>query len=433
LTIAVSGAIAISQDGSALLPVADHHVHLRSPAVTQLFGEQIPVVSLPKDVEVLLTEFERHWRTRNAAGVAALFTPDGVMQVGRDWRLSPRGIQISLLGRGGSIRMSAQAFAADDALGYVAGSLRGDREEPPGDAGRFMFAIRRSTNGAWRIAAATLNSLDPEVRTPATTVDELIAQLDEAGIRRAAVHSWAYQFGGVGFTPRDEAAKVRAENDWTAQQVTRYADRLVGFCSVNPLKEYALKEIDDCMRDSRISGLKLHFTTAGIELRNPDHVVRLRDVFSAANTRRFPIVVHLRTLNPDYGVRDAEIFLGEVLAEAGETVVHIAHLAGWGGFGPETQAAFGVFADAAAKRDPRVRNLYFDTAAVVSASTPDQVKLLIAHAIRRVGPGRILFAIDGPVNPSAWEQLRALPLEDAELRTIAANLAPYMVEKFRSR
>ena len=39
---------------------------------------------------------------------------------------------------------------------------------------------------------------------------------------------------------------VKAENDWTAQQVAQYPDRLRAFCSVNPLKPYALDEVARC-------------------------------------------------------------------------------------------------------------------------------------------------------------------------------------------
>jgi predicted TIM-barrel fold metal-dependent hydrolase len=423
--IATSG-VAQVEDRTMLRPAADHHVHLRSPAITQLFGEHIPAIELPADLQTLLRDFENHWRARNASGLAGLFTPDGVMQVGRDWQRGPSGIHLAALGRGGSVRFHAQAFGSDAAVGYIAGSYAGNSEPPPGDRGRFLFALRRSTGGAWRIAAATLNELPTETRVPATTVDELITQLDAAGIRQAAVLSWAYQFGAVNRQPTDEREKVRAENDWTAQQVARHPDRFVGFCSFNPLKDYALGELDRCMADSRLSGVKLHFTTAGINLRNSEHVDRLRAVFRAANVRRFPIVVHMRTLEPSYGRADAEVFLNRILPEAPDSTVQIAHLAGWGGYGTETDAAFEVFAKAAAAKDPRVDRVFFDISGVASSGLPDAVKASLVRRLRGAGVSRILFAIDGPVSPEAWSSVAALPLDDGELRIIALNLAPYM-------
>jgi hypothetical protein len=173
--------------------------------------------------------------------------------------------------------------------------------------------------------------------------------------------------------------------------------------------------------------LKLHFTTSFVDLRIPDHLARTRAVFRAANARRFPIVVHMRAMNPAYGRRDAEIFLRDVLAEAPDTPVQIAHLAGWGGYNDSTDRAVSVFAEAVAANDPRTAHLYFDLAAIVSPGFSDDVKQRIVGRIRQIGVARMLFAVDGVEAPAkAWETLKLLPLNDAELRTIAGNLAPYL-------
>ena len=42
--------------------------------------------------------------------------------------------------------------------------------------------------------------------------------------------------------------KLRRENDWTSRQVARYPDRLIGFCGLNPLKDYALDELQRCAK-----------------------------------------------------------------------------------------------------------------------------------------------------------------------------------------
>lgn len=47
----------------------------------------------------------------------------------------------------------------------------------------------------------------------------------------------------------DEYTEVGRENDWTSTQVAKYRDRLLGFCSVNPLRPYALEEIAHCVQD----------------------------------------------------------------------------------------------------------------------------------------------------------------------------------------
>ena len=74
--------------------------------------------------------------------------------------------------------------------------------------------------------------------------NSLIAQLDAAGIGRAVGLSVAYSFSNPNKLPvPNEYAYVMAENDWTSAQIAEYPNRLLGFCSVNPLRPYALKEI----------------------------------------------------------------------------------------------------------------------------------------------------------------------------------------------
>ena len=65
--------------------------------------------------------------------------------------------------------------------------------------------------------------------------------------------------GQPGADGREQYDKVKAENDGTAQQVARFPDRLVGFCGVNPLKDYAVGEVRRCATIPQLrTGLKLH-------------------------------------------------------------------------------------------------------------------------------------------------------------------------------
>jgi predicted TIM-barrel fold metal-dependent hydrolase len=178
----------------------------------------------------------------------------------------------------------------------------------------------------------------PAARIEPITAADLIALLDAAGIRRAAVLSQAYAFGNPNRTPQvqNERARVVEENDWTSHEVGRFPDRLVGFCGVSPLRDYALEEIARCARDPHLrTGLKLHFANSDVDVENPQHVERLRAVFHAANENRMAIVVHLRSnlsRQRPYGAAQARAFLDNVLPSAPNIVVQIAHLAGAGGY-----------------------------------------------------------------------------------------------------
>jgi predicted TIM-barrel fold metal-dependent hydrolase len=268
------------------------------------------------------------------------------------------------------------------------------------------------------------------------SADDLIRLLDEAGIRRAVVLSLAYQFGNPNRPPvDDEYAKVKAENDWTSQQVGRFADRLRALCSVNPLKEYALQEVNRCARNPLLrTGLKLHFGNSDVDLMNPQHLAQLRAIFRAANQNRMAIVIHLRSTVSrarPYGGDQTQSFLDNVLPEALDVPVQIAHLAGAGGYDdPSIDPALRVFIDAIARADPRTSRLYFDVSGVVGLGQWVEKAELIASRIRQLGVERVLFGSDGTPEMfrprDAWAVFRRLPLSDAEFEVIAHNEAPYM-------
>jgi predicted TIM-barrel fold metal-dependent hydrolase len=268
------------------------------------------------------------------------------------------------------------------------------------------------------------------------TADRLIAQLDDAGIQRAAVLSLAYAHGSPSLRGADEYAQVRRENDWTSEQVAKYPDRLRALCSMNPLREYALSELERCANSPGLRyGLKLHFANSQVDLRNHGHVAQLRRVFRAANARRMAIVVHVWTgdqrIGKPYGRLEAQVFLNEIVPEAPDVPIQIAHLAGAGpGLDAGSKEALAVFAEAVSEGAARTRNLYFDVATIVTMQTSAEDAKLVAARLRQIGLERILYGSDmaiGP-NPTArqgWAAFRAmLPLADADFRAIADNVAP---------
>jgi predicted TIM-barrel fold metal-dependent hydrolase len=279
-----------------------------------------------------------------------------------------------------------------------------------------------------------VTGLSPDTGT--ITASELVAYLDAAGIRRAVVLSVAYQFGNPNRPAvEDEYAKVRAENDWTSEQVARFPDRLRGFCGFNPLRDYALRELARCAQDQRLHyGIKLHFGNSDVDLDNTRHVARLRQVFREANRRRMAIVVHMRpsvTRKRPYGAKEARVFLRALLPAAPRVSVQIAHLSGAGGYDdPAIDEALGVFVDAIAKQDQRMAHVYFDISGITGIGRWKERGELIATRVRELGLGRVLYGSDGAVPGNTpreyWTRFRQLPLSDAEFRAIEGNIPPYM-------
>jgi predicted TIM-barrel fold metal-dependent hydrolase len=262
---------------------------------------------------------------------------------------------------------------------------------------------------------------------------ELVALLDSAGIRRALVLSVAYQYGNPTRVVENEYEKVKAENDWTSQQVALYPDRLRAFCSVNPTRDYALDEIARCAKDPQLrAGLKLHFGNSDVDVHDPNHLARLKRVFRAANDNRMPIVVHMRgSVNKGrpHGRAEALIFLNDLLPAAPDVPVQIAHLAGAGSYDDSTDHAAAVFGEALAAHDPRATRLYIDASMGVAGMTAERKQLVVSR-MRQIGLDRILFGSDGAVPGNSprenWAAFRTLPFRDEEFRAIANNVAPYM-------
>src|SRR5947207_2476074 len=123
------------------------------------------------------------------------------------------------------------------------------------------------------------------------TIDagKLIALLDSAGIRRALVLSVAYSWSNPSRNIANDYEHVKAENDWVSAQVARYPDRLRGFCSVNPLRDYALAEIDRCAGDPQLkTGLKLHIGNSAVDYHRSPDLAKLRAVRIGRADRRRP-------------------------------------------------------------------------------------------------------------------------------------------------
>jgi predicted TIM-barrel fold metal-dependent hydrolase len=269
------------------------------------------------------------------------------------------------------------------------------------------------------------------------SADQLVAMLDAAGIRKALVLSVAYLYGSPARHLDDEYARVRAENDWNAAQAARYPDRLRAFCSFNPLKDYAVRELERCATTPGMGkGIKLHFGNSDVQLEDPGKLARVAAVFRAANRHRMAIVVHMRasiSKQRAYGAAQARIFLEQLLPLVPDAPVQVAHFAGAGpGYDDApSDEAMGVLAGAVARHDPRTRNLWFDVASLANGDpAPEQAARLVAR-IRQVGVARVLYgsdaALGGNLQPrEAWAAFCRLPLGGDELSAIASNVAPWL-------
>ena len=256
----------------------------------------------------------------------------------------------------------------------------------------------------------------------------LVRELDAAGVRRAVVLSVGYSFADERKGLSDPDARTRAENDWTSAQVAGSRGRLIGFCSANPLREAALQELERCLALPGMTGIKQHWGNAGVSLRNPEHLRNTRRLFAFAERRRVPVLVHMRARGGgNYGAEDARLFLEQVVPFAPHVEIVVAHLGSSGpGYTPQHDEVMAVFGEAAERRAPAMRNLFFDVSSNVVAETTAAEAAAVARRVRQVGTRRILYGSDlnaaGGGIRQAWEIFRSkVPLSEREFREIAGN------------
>jgi predicted TIM-barrel fold metal-dependent hydrolase len=272
----------------------------------------------------------------------------------------------------------------------------------------------------------------PIVQLPARDGRALLAELDAAGIDRAVVLSVGYSFADERKKLEDPDRLTRTENDWTSAQVAAGGGRLIGFCSANPLRPAALEELARCLALPGMKGVKLHFGNGGISLREPAHAARMVEVFTLAERMRAPVLVHMRARGGmNFGAEDARLFLDRLVPAAPSIEIVVAHFGGAGpGYPAQADEVMAVFGAAAERGDPRMRNIHFDVATVVTAETTTEGAALVAARVRQVGSQRVLYGSDlsppGGSIRSGWEIFRdRTPLTAAELRTIAGNVARF--------
>ena len=272
---------------------------------------------------------------------------------------------------------------------------------------------------------------DPALTTPHSPA-ELLAAMDKAGIQRALVLSTAYLAESPLMQPQraDAAELMRAANDWTVGLVHRYPKRFRAFISVDPLRPTALPEIARWRGNPAVTGLKLHLTASGVDLRSQRDLADLAAVFHAAAEAHWAIVIHLRTQRMDYGAPDVRNFLADVLPAAGTTPVQIAHAAGWSGIDKATLSALGAFADAMAAHPRRFRHVWFDLAGVPSSKASRTDQRAMVALIRRIGLCHFLPGSDWPYNGTDLARYYSrvfpqLPLTAKEWAVIRSNVAPY--------
>jgi len=274
---------------------------------------------------------------------------------------------------------------------------------------------------------------DPALMETRTGADALRV-LDAAGIAQGALLSMAYIFASPRATvaPSDAPTLTRSENEWNVAAALAAGERLKAFVSVNPFSSFAIDEMRHWHGRPGVTGLKLHLSNSDFDWRADHHVEKLAYVFATARTQAMPIIVHARA-GGDYDAAETRRFIEQVIVQAGDLEVQIAHGGGGGGLDEATLYALALYGDAIEREAPGTRNMVFDLAAVLvrDSTEPHSVSMLrqMAERMRKIGLHRFLMASDwpsvlAPREHNEWLQTQ-IPLTSDEWRLVLSNRAHY--------
>ena len=232
-------------------------------------------------------------------------------------------------------------------------------------------------NNVWQ-AAGTSDYLTAESYTP----EDMIKAMDVAGVDMAVGCSLGQMM----------------DNNFIAETMTKYPERIIGFGQVNPRFPDAIQTIEHCATTLKLKGLKLHPTMHGYHF--ADHGL-LDPIFEAADRNGLAILVN--ALDDPFC---APLSIEEIARSFPNTPVLIAHM----GTVWNLNEAILV-----AKRNS---NIYLETS---SAQLLD-VKL----AYRAVGAEKIVMGTDWPGSDFDLERAkiaRAVTSADDRALIEGANLA----------
>lgn len=219
----------------------------------------------------------------------------------------------------------------------------------------------------------TFASMYSNDRSTQATVEKLISNMNHVGIDKSVIM-------GIGWSDMQVAIE---SNNYIADVVAKFPDRLIGFCSVNPRwGRKAVSEIERCVARG-IRGIgELHPDTQSLDITDK---AMMAPIMNAALSMKLPLLVHssepVGHIYPGKG-NTTPGKLYKLASNFPDNVIVFAH---WGGglpfysLMPEVKRALG--------------NVFYDMAASPLLYNPD----VIREVVSLEGSNKILFGSDFPL------------------------------------
>jgi predicted TIM-barrel fold metal-dependent hydrolase len=208
---------------------------------------------------------------------------------------------------------------------------------------------------------------------------------------------------GVGWTDIDIA---REANRYIIELIKTYPDKLIGFCSINPIwGDQAINEIEEC-HSMGLKGIgELHPDTQNFDI-TKFHV--LEPVMDCARRLDIPIVIHTsepvgHEYNGKGNTTPEKVY--KFICNFPENIIICAHIGGglpFYGLMPEVKDV--------------LKNVYFDTAALPYLYDNSVITIVA----KTMGAEHILFGSDYPLlsQPRVMSNIKSSGLELIELNEV---------------
>ena len=120
--------------------------------LSSLLMVQVTAVELPRELDRVLTDYEKAWSARDAKALAALFAEDGfVLPSGQPPVRGRAAIESYYQGHGGPLALRAFAYATEGSVGYILGGYTSEKGKE--DDGKFTLTLRKDAASRWWIVS----------------------------------------------------------------------------------------------------------------------------------------------------------------------------------------------------------------------------------------------------------------------------------------
>jgi len=209
------------------------------------------------------------------------------------------------------------------------------------------------------------------------TAERLIQEMDEARIDKTVILALDYDFifeGDINF---------KEYNDYVANLLKQYPDRLIGFCGIDPRRgKAAVKELDRCINTLEFSGVKV-WPLAGFYPDDP----KFYPFYERVQDLGVPILCHTGSGPPFTYMKYARpVYVDTIAVDFPKINFQMAHIGD-----PWTDEAIAV-----ARKN---KNVFFDISGLepMLKFVPFALAQILVQAKLSCGVEKILFGSDWPL------------------------------------